>query len=404
MSSDGQKNKLVPFSLCNDSILCVLLAAALGSSPVTVAFARAGQDLTRSRPVGVEAGAVDRPARGRLDSYMTQAEATGFSGGLVVVNHGGIVISKGYGFSDKAQKRAFDQNTVFQIGSITKMFTAAAILKLEMQGKLNVSDSLPKFFKNVPADKAGITIHQLLTHTSGIPENVGPDFEELSRDGFIKRVFSTPLAYKSGAEPHYSNAAFSVAAAIIEIASGKRYEQYLHDEILLPAHMLYTGYVIPQWNQDSLAHEYKDGEDAGVLLSKWGAGGPYWNLLGNGGLLATLGDMYRWYVALQGNTILSDQAKRKFFTPYVKEDEHEEDGLAFGYGCGIMKSRRGTKVIFKNGGDLVDYSEIDIYPEDDMMLFFTSTNSAVRPGKLGDGIRNIMFEPSGKSGNPGATS
>ena len=99
--------------------------------------------------------------------------------------NGEMIISKGYGFSDQEKKIYNTPKTIFDIGSITKQFTATAILKLEMQGKLSTDDSLAKYFDQVPADKANITLHDLLRHQSGLTSNVGGDFEKIN-DAFLR--------------------------------------------------------------------------------------------------------------------------------------------------------------------------------------------------------------------------
>ncbi len=109
----------------------------------------------------------------RMSNYLTELEKIGFSGTVLVELNGKQVISKGYGFSDQSTLRRNDPSTIFDIGSITKQFTAAAILKLEMQGKLSTDDRLSMYFDNIPKDKEIIAIHDLLRHQSGLISNVG---------------------------------------------------------------------------------------------------------------------------------------------------------------------------------------------------------------------------------------
>jgi len=172
---------------------------------------------------GKAPGAVVKGELGaRLDDYMTRLEGFGFSGTLLVAKDGDIVLSKGYGVADKSRGTPMTAETVISIGSITKQFTAAAILKLEMQGKLNVDDPITKYFPIVPPDKAGITLHHLLTHTAGLDEDYGgTDYEEVSRDEILKRVFSRPLKWEPGKRHLYSNAGYSLLGAIVEIVSGQ---------------------------------------------------------------------------------------------------------------------------------------------------------------------------------------
>ncbi|HVG29732.1 MAG TPA: serine hydrolase [Pyrinomonadaceae bacterium] len=108
----------------------------------------------------------------RIDEYFTSIAASDFSGVLLVVKNEQVIVSKGYGAANTARRIPFTDKTVFDIGSITKQFTSAAILKLEMQGRLRVADPLSRFIAGVPPDKAAITIHHLLTHSAGFANNL----------------------------------------------------------------------------------------------------------------------------------------------------------------------------------------------------------------------------------------
>ncbi|PYQ60465.1 MAG: hypothetical protein DMF53_16980, partial [Acidobacteria bacterium] len=122
----------------------------------------------------------------------------GYSGSVLVAQHGEVILNKGYGLADRAHGVPFTSDTVFDIASISKQFTAAAVLRLEMQGKLKVEDRIKRFFPEAPPDKAAITLHQLLTHTAGLPETLGPEDEALPRHAFLKRLYATRLLSPPG--------------------------------------------------------------------------------------------------------------------------------------------------------------------------------------------------------------
>src|SRR5947208_6843626 len=111
---------------------------------------------------------------------------------------GEVVHVQCYVHADRAHGTPFTADTLFDIASISKPFTAAAVLRLEMQGKLKVEDPISRFFPEAPPDKAAITLHQLLTHTSGLPESLGPEYEELTRKAFLQRLFATKLIHPPG--------------------------------------------------------------------------------------------------------------------------------------------------------------------------------------------------------------
>ena len=325
----------------------------------------------------------------RISDFMASQAAAGYSGALIVAKNGEVVLAKAYGLANRATNLPFTTDMVVNTGSITKMFTGAAILKLEMQGKLKTTDPISKYIKNVPADKAAITIHQLLTHEAGFKHTVGNgDFEKLDRDEFIRRAMAAELEAPPGRRAKYSNVGISLAAVIVELASGQSYEQYLHENLFKPAGMTQTGYQIPKWKAETIAHGYKNNEDWGTMPSHWPGGRPYWNQLGNGALQTTVGDMYRWYVALRGNTLLSAEAKQKFFTPYAQE---ENGDLFFGYGCGVFKTPHG-KLVVKNGGNGILFADFRWYLDEDLMYFIASTNAEKTAFQASSAINRLLFE------------
>jgi CubicO group peptidase (beta-lactamase class C family) len=241
--------------------------------------------------------------------------------------------------------------------SMTKQFTAAAILKLEMMGKLEVTDRIATHVGPVPADKREITLHQLLTHTSGLVDALGDDYERQTRGSMLAAALGSELQARPGGRYAYSNAGYSVLAAIVEKASGMGYEEFLAKRLFAPAGMTHTGYVLPDWDRDQVAVEYdRQGRSHGTPLDHpWASDGPYWNLRGNGGLLSTARDMFRWQRALDGNRVLNRQAKRKLFKPHVLEEPGGDS--YYGYGWVILQTDRG-RVGWHNGGNGWSYGEL----------------------------------------------
>jgi len=314
----------------------------------------------------------------KLDGQMRELTVKGFSGVLFVAKDGQIVLEKGYGLANRESKITYAPKTVFTVGSITKQFTGAAILKLEMQGKLRTQDKITKYFKDVPADKAEITLHQLLTHSAGILNSLGDDYEKLTRDEVVKRALASELRYVPGAKHEYSNVGYSLLGAIIEIVTGESYERYLHDNLFKPAGMKETGYVIPKWKRKNLAVGYReDGSRWGTPLDQlWDKDGPFWNLRANGGVLSTVGDLYKWHLALEGEKILSKEAKEKYFAPHIAE---QPEAVSFyGYGWVNEKTPRGTTLIWHDGGNGFFYADFRRYIED-KVVYIVATNSRISP-------------------------
>jgi CubicO group peptidase (beta-lactamase class C family) len=277
------------------------------------------------------------------------------------------------------------------IGSVTKQFTGAAILKLETQGKLRITDPITRYFKDVPDDKAGITLHHLLTHSAGFADELGDDYQRIGRDDFIRLALKSKLRSKPGERYHYSNVGYSLLGVIIEIVTGQSYERYLHGQLFVPAGMTKTGYLLPRWAPNELAHGYlRDGKDWGTMRDKpWGPDGPYWHLRANGGILSTAGDMYRWHLSLLGEAVLPKSAKDKYFKPHVPE--RAVGGSHYGYGWVIDRTPRGTRVITHNGGNGIFAADCYRFIDDDVFLFIASNVAGKSCIAASDDLLGIIF-------------
>lgn len=317
------------------------------------------------------AKAADGDLSSKLEQYLSRLAKLGFSGTVLVAKDGKVLLEKGYGMADRERKIPMAADSVISIGSITKQFTAAAILKLEMAGKLRVDEPIGRFFPGAPPEKAAITIHQLLTHSAGLESDYGPtDYEAVSRDEIIRRVMAAPLRTPPGKQYFYSNAGYSLLAAIVEILSGQSYETYLRENLFVPAGMKATGYKVA-WRDGQVAHGYVDGKDWGTILDKpWDKDGPYWNLRGNGGIHSTAGDMYRWHLALEGDKILSKAAKEKYFKPYVPEGPEGQSYYA--YGWAIFETPRKTRLVAHNGGNGVFAADFRRYVDENVVIYAAS--------------------------------
>jgi CubicO group peptidase (beta-lactamase class C family) len=318
----------------------------------------------------------------KLDLYLSRSVPFGFSGALLVEEGGEVVLNKGYGLAIRSENIPNTADTVFSVGSLTKQFTAAGIMRLEMIGKLNTEDRLDKYFENVPEDKKAITLHHLLTHTSGVVDAVGPDYQELEREDLVKKVFAEPLLHLPGEEFAYSNAGYSLLAAIIEKVSGHKYEEFLREQLWLPAGMEFTGYRLPDWGKKTVAHWYVGERDNGIPLDK---PYPYWNLVGNGGVLSTTGDMLKWHHALLGHKILSPAVKKKMFTPYLNE---------YGYGWDVIRDERGLLIQHDGGSMLGNSAEMRRYIDKGITTILFCNQSYGRQGLMGvvrDKIETLVF-------------
>ncbi len=332
----------------------------------------------------------------KIDKYLSQIEKEkNFSGGLLIIKNGEKIFSKGYGLADKQNKIPFTPSTLASMGSITKAFTATAIMKLVEQGKLSVNDPLKKFFPQVPADKANINIHQLLTHSSGFHEflqNDGGDYEKIETEDFLKRAFTEPLAFKPGEKAVYTNVGMSVLGIIIEQVSGMNYESFLKKNLLEPIGIAGIGYHSPVSKTDTVAHGYQNGKDWGTIPKHIATAGsePYWNLKANGGLEASLDDMFLWANALTNNTILKKETIEKMFNPHITE-EGTSGNYSFGYGCNISKSKRNTKVIDNGGSNGIYFARLIRLPEEGLVFYMVTNESSVNTNMVLPNVTQLYF-------------
>ena len=308
----------------------------------------------------------------RLESYINECSENGFSASVLVAKDGDILYCGGVGLRNKTEKLPVTEETIFTTGSLTKQFTATAILKLQEEDKLSVHDSIYNFFENVPKDKQNITIHQLLTHTSGIVGNLGygVDFVPISKERFLSEMYNSPLDFVPGKQFSYSNVGYSILAMIIEKVTQTDYETYLQENLFQKAGMKHTGYLFPKWYATQIAHGYKCGEDWGTHLIKWKADSNQisWHLKGNGGILSNPSDLYKWYIALKENKIISKKSFEQLTFPHVKENESGDSYYA--YGWTIMNSDRNTKIIAHNGSNGVFYADFLQLPEENTVIIY----------------------------------
>jgi CubicO group peptidase (beta-lactamase class C family) len=272
-------------------------------------------------------------------------------------------------------------DTVYDVMSMTKQFTAAAILKLETMGELRVSDRIGTHLGAVPRDKRRITLHHLLTHTSGLIDSLGGDYEPLSREQMLAGALDSKLRSRPGESHYYSNLGYSVLAAIVEKASGMGYEEFLAEHLFAPAGMTQTGYVLPRWTPGRVAVEYDPrGRPRGKPFDHpWADDGPYWNLRGNGGLLSTARDMFRWHLALERNEVLGRAAKRKLFKPHVREQPGGDS--YYGYGWVITRPGRSGRVAWHNGGNGLSYGELTRLLGRGVMVFWVTNQYRSKAGR-----------------------
>jgi CubicO group peptidase (beta-lactamase class C family) len=314
----------------------------------------------------------------RLDSALRAAEGRGFSGVVRVEKAGRLLLAKGYGMSNRERGIRFDRRSVVQIGSNTKDFTLVALLRLQARGRLDLRDSLGKYFPYAPADKRGITLQQLVDHRAGFPIALGRDFDAVTRDEFVRTAMAAPLRATPGTREIYSNPGYALLAAVIEQVTGTSYDRFVRDDLLAPLGLTEIGFLLPRFAPERVAHGYQGGKDQGSILEKPHADdGPYWNLRGNGGMLATVDDMHAFYQALfETERLLPRNARAGRFDPT------EPVGLA--------------------GSDLVHFFLFERLPAEGVEMIVASNSADLRAPMVRDQIAAVLGLPRAQREGPQA--
>ncbi len=344
---------------------------------------------TQSAPA---AAATDSLAA-RADAFLQRCAEAGFHGSVLVARGGRPLLDRGYGLADRGAGRPNAPGTVHAIGSITKQFTAAAILKLQELGKLSLQDPLSRHLPGVPADKQDITLHHLLTHSAGFPGAIGDDRDPVGRDDFVALALATPLESAPGTAYEYSNVGYSLLGAVVEHASGQGYEAFLRERLLVPAGLAHTGYLAADWSKAPLAVGYdRDGERWGTMLDQpHAADGPGWHLRCNGGLLSTTHDMLAWVQALQRHVVLSEASLAQMLAPHVEEGPGS--GSHYGYGWALFTTPRGTRLVTHNGGNGIQFADVLWFADEGLFIALMSNASARGMQDLAWDIGRMAFDP-----------
>ncbi len=276
----------------------------------------------------------------RLESFLHRKPyfPEGFTGSVLVARDGQIVLHRSYGLASADPHRVMPLDAIWDWCSVSKQFTAAAILKLQEKGKLELSDPLTKHFRGAPKDKRKVTVRHLLTHTSGIENDRGYGAVGLfDRKASVRYLLTRPLTTEPGEVWKYNNSGYFLLAGLIEQVSGKRYEDFLRREVLSPAGMESAGCV----GDAHIDYERVPFQDRGRGEAQFAYGRRLsWGYRGAGGVLASTADMHAWDRALRGDRVLGRKARQELFRP-------NRHGYALGWR--IAKTPSGEPIAYHSG-------------------------------------------------------
>ncbi|WP_160137486.1 serine hydrolase domain-containing protein [Chryseobacterium sp. c4a] len=301
-----------------------------------------------------------------LAKYMqAQVDVNNFSGAVLVKKDGHVLLQKAYGLADYEWNIKNTIDTKFQLASVTKQFTATAILLLVEKGKLSLDDKLSTFFPDYPKADS-VTIHMLLSHTSGLAMGFKDiALSSMNKDSAYAEIKKMPYEFSPGMKSSYSNIGYYLLAKIIEKVSGEKYAVFLKKNIFEKAGMNNTGVSNNESIVEKKARVYCHSEN-GLMLN------PYinWEInVGHDGVYSTVEDLGLWDKALYGTDILSTQMKKLMFTPYGTEN--------WGYGFIINPFyNQGHQLIAHDGGFFGTITSFNRFTDDKLFVTVLSNNES----------------------------
>jgi CubicO group peptidase (beta-lactamase class C family) len=326
----------------------------------------------------------------QLDAYVStnyQRYAPGCA--VLVAKHGNVIFEKGFGSANLELDVPVRPESVFRIGSITKQFTAVAILQLVEKGKIALNDSVQKFIKNYHSKGKTIRIENLLSHTSGIkgyeeldaklPNAIRVDF---SADALIDSLDKLPLDFVPRSQYQYSNSNYFLLGKILEVLSGKSYQSYLKEQIFSTLGLNSTYYDNPEElikhrvsGYSSVSGEFKN---AGYISMS--------TVYSAGALLSNVKDLYRWHQALNNGELLKNETWKQVISPFKLNDGKLSD---YGFGF-FIKNENNVKSI-GHGGAIDGFRAVEIYyPQKDLYIVLLCNSEQDNFTELFSGISQIV--------------
>jgi CubicO group peptidase (beta-lactamase class C family) len=320
----------------------------------------------------------------QLDALLTTYAERGFAGTVLVVHERQILLLKGYGLADVERGVRNSAATRYEMNSITKMFTAASVLQLAAAGRLRLDDRLERHLGSFPAEKRDATIDNLATHTSGLVI-AGTNIVGDTRDAFVRFMKLAPREAPPGEQYRYTNAGYSLLAAIVERASKQRYETYVREHIIVPAGM-----------RTAVFRDEIPARESLFARAHVGTPSPYgWGVRGAGGVWSTVGDVYRWVIALEDSVVLRGPQRAVLYSP-------PDPPSLEAYGWHVYPGLDTARARIDKGGGSADFaSQLLYYPNDRVIVVWASNNLKQRWRRtLNQALPDILFTGSTKAVAP----
>lgn len=347
---------------------------------------------TRQSPISADA---PMPARNEMEArvdalaaqYLEKPGAVGLS--IAIARGGRVVLAKGYGVADAEFDVKADADTLFRIGSVTKQFTAALVMRYVEQGKLSLDDDVSKYVPEFPLQGKRVTIRQLLNHTSGIPSytDVGEEWQkkwplDLSHEELLALVKDKPFDFEPGTKWAYNNTGYYLLGMVLEKVGGKSYGALITGEIAKPLGLTRTrrdsNVELIKNRAQGYAFERTPLGSKLVNDQVFGAGQPG----AAGMLLSTARDLVTWQMALTSGKVVSSESYTAMRTPTILPD-----GKDTGYGFGLVVDDLDGHERVQHGGGIFGFnSMLAWYPKDDLHVAVISNGEPLRSDSVADDL------------------
>jgi CubicO group peptidase (beta-lactamase class C family) len=319
-----------------------------------------------------------------------QVNTQQFSGSVLIAQNGQTLLDKGYSMANWDTSTPNTPDTRFYLGSITKGFTAMAVLILQEQGKLHIQAPLCTYIPNCPSPWQPVSIQEVLTHTSGIPQLNDTQLANTSPADWIASFDNAPLQFTPGGQFQYCSICYQILAYVVQRASGMPYSQFIQQAILNPLQMTSSGFDMTfYYAQPGSALGYETWQVKSPSASF--QVDPQWSFLfGSGLLYSTVNDLYRWDQALSSGTLVPQQTITQAFTPYVNATLFPN--TTYGYGWFISPAPvQGHQLSWHDG--VIDgfRNYIGRYVNDNVTIIFLSNLSTLDILSLSHSIETLIF-------------
>lgn len=321
-----------------------------------------------------------------VKNMMEQQKIVGLS--VAVIKNGQPIVNKGYGLANVELNVPVDSETVIRLGSVSKQFFTTAIMKLMEEGKLNIDDSVHKYFPDAPDTWRPITITNLMSHTSGLIREAPAydNFKMQSDIDVIKSAYNLPLVFKTGDKYQYCNLAYFMLAEIITRASRMPWQDYIHSMLFIPAgmnHSYLTDFyqIIP-----NRANGYMRKKDTLVNATAMFAIRP------SGGFLSTSSDMIKWEKAIrEKKIILKKENWDKLWQPQIKTSDKVDSKEYYGFGW-FIDEYNGHKLVWHGGANIGFRSTFSRYNNDEISIIILTNTDEAKPWLIANALANYYFK------------